>query len=420
MSTIRQKLSQTGILLVAVAFFGALLATISPPNTARAGQFSSRTLTMSSQASGNISTDANGNAVAAGAGGNGAKARHTFTFTLGTSGATIGSVLLQYCTTPLLGTSCTAPTGMDASTVASIQAISGFAATAPTLDTTTNAGSGGYFGTVPCSGGGVNRSNCILLARGTPTAESGTPAFTLGFGTGGGTDWIKNPTSAGTFYVRIIAFSDIAYTTVVDEAAVAGSVNTNIDITAKVQEKLNFSVAAGHTAPGGSCTALSGSGAVQLGDINGVLDIATAYDAYSYFRLSTNASGGSQVLFSGDTLKTASGTNSITGLAAETNSTPGTSQFGLALDTTHGNHSFTSLGADTDYDNADGNINPVVAAQFNFNTASVTTPERIAFVGAGTVVSCDTGAVRYIGNIDSTTKAGIYRTTIAYIATATF
>jgi hypothetical protein len=419
MNTIKRLARRSAHALTAVAFTLGLLAPVLISESAyAAGQFSSRKLTMSSSASGSISTDANGNAVAAGAGGNGAKAKHTYDFLIGTAGA-VQSLLIQYCTTPLLDTTCTAPTGMDASTVASIAAQSGGGATAFTLDTTTSVTSGGYFATYPCA----SRAHCITLQRTGGASISAAQAINLAFGTGGGTDWIKNPTSAGTFYVRIYTFSNNTYTlaNMIDEAAVAGSVSPTIDITAKVQEKLNFSVSATWVAPTAACTALSGSGAIPLGDpTNGVLDIATAYDAHSYFRLNTNAQNGTAVYYSGDTLKNAALTNTITALTSETLSIPGTAQFGLAFDSGDVNYSLTNLTRDTGYDEGNGNINPTIAAKFNFATGSVTTPVQIASASAGTTVACDTGSIRYIGNIATTTKAGIYRTSIAYIAVPTF
>jgi len=420
MNSIKRLAGRGTNLLAAVAFTAAAIApAVLSQSAFAAGQFSPRKLTLSSSANGNVSTDANGTAVAPGAGGNGAKAKHTFNFTLATT-SNVGSVLLQYCTTPLLGTACVAPTGMEAATVATIAAQSGFAATAPALDTTTTANAGGIFATSPCSGSGTFRQNCILLKRATPTSDTASTAISLAFGQGAGTDWIKNPTAIGTFYVRITTFSDIAYTTIVDEAAVAQSTTTNIDITAKVQEKLNFSVAAGYTAPTAACTALSGTGAVALGDVgNGVLDIAQAYDAHSYFRVNTNANGGTNVLYSGDTLKTAGGANSIAAPAGPSSSTVGTAQFGLALDTGNANHSFTNLAATAPYAGGSGTITNAGTAQFAFSTASVTTPVQIAGLASGTV-ACDTGDVRYIGNIGTTTRAGIYRTTINYIAVPTF
>ena len=211
----------------------------------------------------------------------------------------------------------------------------------------------------------------------------------------------------------------------IDSAAVAGSVNENIDITAKVQEKLNFSVAAATVAPTASCTALSGTGALTLGS-GGVLDTATAYDNRSYFRVSTNAANGTSILYTGDTLKTAGGTNSITAVSAAGGvvSAPGTSQFGLGLDsadTAGGNgYSFTNLTATAPYGAANGTINTTFTAAFAFNAASMTTPVQIASAAGGTTISCDTGSVRYLANISPVTKPGIYQTTIGYIAVPTF
>jgi hypothetical protein len=427
MHAIKSLTSRGTSLLAVLAFTAATIAPLAFSGSAYAGgQFSPRKLTISSSASGNISTDANGVAVAPGSGGNGAKANHKFDFTMGTSGATVRSIALQYCDTPLFGTTCTPPTGLDASTITSIAAQSGFTGTAATLDTATVANTGGIFTTSPCSGSVTYRQNCILVTRSGATNFSGTPALNLAFGqTGGGnTDWIKNPTAVGTFYVRITAFSDATYTTVVDEAAVAASITTGIDITAKVQEKLNFSVAAAKNQnPGTSCAPLTGPGAISLGS-GGVLDTSTAYDEHSYWRLSTNAANGTSVLYSGDTLKTASGTNSISAVSsAGAISAPGTSQFGLGLDsadTAQFGHSLTNMTATSPYGAANGAINGTFIASFAFNVASMTTPVEIASAAQGTTVSCDTGSVRYLANVSPVTKPGVYKTTINYIATPTF
>ena len=416
MISIKRQLRRGTSLLTALAFVVASAAPLLVSNTTYAGQFSSRKLTQSSQADGNTSTDTNGTAVAPGAGGNGAKSKHTFNFTIA-SAANVGSVVFQYCTTPLFGTACVAPTGMDASTVTSIQTQTGFSANNFTLDTSTVANTGTYFGTSACSGSSPFRANCVLIKRASAAAETAT-SVTVAFGNTG-TDWIKNPTTTGAFYVRISSFTDTGYSTVNDQGAVAGSVNTAIDITSKVQEKLNFSVGATYSAPTAACTALSGTGSVLLGDTNGVLDFATQYDQHTYFRLSTNAQNGTTVLYSGDTLKTPGGASAITAVASGGATTAaGTESFGLGLDSGDaGKHSFTNLTATSPYGAANGTLG---TASFAFNTASVTTPVQVASAASGTTVTCDTGSVRYVGNIATTTKAGIYKTNINYIAVPTF
>jgi hypothetical protein len=380
------------------------------PHRASAAQLTSRSLTLSSSANGGIT------AGAAGSGNNGQKAKHTTGFTMGTSAATVGSAIIMYCDSPLPQTACTTPTGLTAVNVAAVTK-GGTATGTFNIDTTTNNPTVTNYGT--CNGATTTRTNCVLIKAASGVLQTGTPTFTFAYG-GGGSDYITNPTTDNqTFYARIIVFSDIAYTTIVDNGAVAASTAQQIDITAKVQEKLNFSVGATYLAPTTACLPFNDTGAVSLGDpTNGVLDSATAYDAHSYFRISTNALNGTVIKYSGDTLK--SGANSITALASETISTPGTSQFGLGLNTGSANHSFTSLVADTGYDEANGNINPVTAAKFNYATGSVTAPVTIATAPTSTPITCDTGDVRYIGNVATTTPPGIYTTTVTYLAIPTY
>jgi hypothetical protein len=376
-------------------------------NHASAAQITSRSLSLSSSANGSIAVGT------AGTGTNGQKARYTFNFTMPTSGA-VGSVLFQFCKTPFPGTLCETPDGLNAATVASKTSV---AFTGFSVDTTTNL-TGAPWG---CSGTTPGRTNCIALTDATPTTVTG--AATVSFG-GGASDYITNPTTDNqTFYARITTYSDAAYTTAVDTGTVVNSTAQQIDITAKVQETLNFSVGVTPVAPNGNtCTPLSDSGALALGDANGVLSSLQAYSAYSYFRINTNANGGTKVYYSGDTLK--SGANSIAAIGTSAAvSDVGASQFGLAIDDTNtvsgSGHSFTSLAATAPYNNGDGTIvEPGGTAQFAFDTASLTTPVEIATTSS--VIACDTGSVRYLGNISTTTPPGIYTTSITYLAVPVF
>jgi hypothetical protein len=389
MTKIRELMRRSSLMAVAFALMAGWVVTdalILMPH-ASAAQITDRKLTLTSSANGNITTGA------ALSGTNGAQTRHTFDFTLGTTG-TVGSIELEYCTTPLPGTTCTAPTGLDVSTVSTVGGTSA---------------SGWSLGTLT-----ANR----LRITHTPGSMSGALNFAFGTGSGGGTDYIKNPTTDNTtFFVRITTFSDAAYTTAVDQGTVANATADQIDITAKVQETLNFSVGSTYTAPTASCVALTNAN-LPLGDpAEGVLDFTQAYDAHSYFRVSTNANGGTVVYYSGDTLK--NGANTITAIGTTaTASAPGTQQFGLAVDSADANHSFASLAPTAPYDGGDGTITNGGTAQFAFDTASVTTPDQIA-AATGTI-TCDTGSVRYLGNISTTTPPGIYTTTISYLAVPTY
>ena len=178
------------------------------------------------------------------------------------------------------------------------------------------------------------------------------------------------------------------------------------------------------TDPSTTCIPFSDSGALNLGDVNGVLSPAVAYAAHSYFRVSTNALHGLVVEYSGDTLK--SGSNSITAIGTTpANSTPGTAQFGLAIDSsdTEGGdgYSFTYLtasAAPVNYSNGAGTITSGGTAYFAFDTSSTSSPKILA--SSTGIIVCDTGSVRYLGNIAYATPAGIYSTTITYIAIPTY
>lgn len=419
MRTVIQAVRRGGRLFVVLAFGAAVIApSLVSTMTVDALLLSNRSITMVSTQEGDVSTDANGTALAAGTAGNGAQTRHTFTFTMATSGATIGSMAIQYCDTPLFGTTCNAPTNMDAATITSVQAETGSVGDF-TVDTTTVANAG-YFASQPCSGTGALRQNCILVSDATPTAETGTPTITISFGTSG-TNWIKNPENPGVFYVRIATFSNATYgaANVVDDGAVAGSVNEDIEITAKVQEKLNFSVSGTTNAPSTTCAALPvGTGAITLG-VGGVLDHTVPSTVNSYFRLSTNASAGSgtEVKYAGNLPRTVGNTFSIgtTGAVTDFTSTAGGEQFGLtidSLDTQAGNgYSFTNLAPTANYDST---------SLYSFDTNSMTTPVTIATTTAGETVTCDTGSVEYVANIGTTTEPGTYRTNIMYFATPRF
>jgi hypothetical protein len=123
------------------------------------------------------------------------------------------------------------------------------------------------------------------------------------------------------------------------------------------------------------------------------------------------------VYYSADTLE--AGTNDIDALSSEQTTSAGTEQFGLAIDSSDtqsgDGYSFTDLTASTDYDEGDGVLG---TAEFNFDTGSVTTPVELA--SASDVIECDTGSVRYVANIATNTPAGIYTTTVTYIAVPTY
>jgi hypothetical protein len=422
MKNTKIHIARCGAILAAwFVLTAAVIPLIMPSSQASAAQITSRKVELGSSELGGVSTDANGTAVPAGQGGNGAATYHKFTFTPTT--ATIGGVLFQYCDSPFVGTTCTAPTGLTAASVNAITGSSGYAGTWA-LDTTTNAVTTGWFATSnnACASA-TGRTNCILLANSTPTAQAAGAHITT---FGAGANWITNPTvvgpNGGTYYVRIVTFSSNTFATAVDNGTVAFDVANDIDITAKVQEQLKFSLSSTANAATASCIALPGGTSLTLGNV-GVLDAVTAYDNHSYFRVSANSANGTVIQYTGDTLRTAGNVYSITapvGMATTAaSSTVGSEQFGLgfdSVDTQGGNVPvFTNLTRTALYSTANGTITNGGTATFGFDTTSVTSPKTLA--SSTGIVGCDTGSIRYIANIAPTTEPGIYKTNIGYIAT---
>ncbi len=304
--------------------------------------------------------------------------------------------------------------------------------------------------------------------------------------------YITNP-GAREFFVKINTYSnngiddmigaqndatpadmnDDAGHTVIDGGVTVANVMTDsIHITTKVLETMAFSVGtknrdtmdiggAGNTH--GTCDPVlqDNNNRLQLGNENAEhsLEVAKAYDVNSYWRLSSNSSGGATVYYSGGTLANTVG-DEIRDMPTETASTPGTEQFGLGfvdagLDTMDSNPAVTwqntdaathkslvrsypfitlstqtagvyapllSQPASQGYDEATGLLDdgsghaaPSGAAKFQFHKSSLTIPEPIAQQNE-MVINCSTAKMRYVGNIAADTPAGVYTTKINYLA----
>lgn len=229
---------------------------------------------------------------------------------------------------------------------------------------------------------------------------------------------------------------------------VANVMTDSIHITTKVLETMSFSVGTQNpdtqAVPHGVCDTIDvvDNNRLNLGNPNAEysLETDTAYDVYSYWRLSSNSSGGATVYYSGNTLANTVGDeiNPIGAAPANSNdgakdySHPGTEQFGLALvdagaDTLDGG-SFPSehitpniapLAIESDYEDGDtpsiSSTTTTNNAQFAFKKSSLTTPALIAQNGDD-VISCATSKVRYVANIAPDTPAGVYTTKINFLA----
>ena len=122
---------------------------------------------------------------------------------------------------------------------------------------------------------------------------------------------VVNPSATNsTFFLRMTTYSDASWTTPIDTGTVAASTAGQITVTANVDETLSFTLATATVALGTLSTAATGTGT-------------------SAMTVSTNASNGYSLTYSGTTLT--SGTNTITALTTPTASAVNNKQFGINL-----------------------------------------------------------------------------------------
>jgi len=211
-------------------------------------------------------------------------------------------------------------------------------------------------------------NNQINLVNTNPSGlgiESGTRVKIVFFGTNA--NYITNP-GADEFFVRINTYdhdSNRAEANVIDGGVtVANVMNQSIQIMTKVLETMDFSVGTVDpytldsgtsqfsTATGGLvdhsiCDPVAKSmnkaetdtdpgiaNTLQLGDEDGEFSLKTdkTYSTHSYWRLSSNSSGGATVYYSGVTLSNTVGDKIQAIGSGALSPQPGSEQFGLALD----------------------------------------------------------------------------------------
>ena len=514
MSTFTLKsIVQRGSLLVAAA--GLVAATVAPAVFADAlNPLTERSLLLSSSAPGWQDTDGSGYSEAspnpgaggdipghyapAGSGANGRKTGETFSFRISTAATEereLKAFTLQYCTEA--AGLCRAPgdnaTGKsnqaaldDGDETSDLEvnfdgAVAGtdfkiFVNNTEIADysdwtlASSNKEDAGH--TEPLTG----KDNFITLAS--PTGISNAPAnaqVRIVF-VASESKYITNPGS-GSFFVKMNTFdSDLTADHSSAESnihlidggvTVANVMADSIHITTKVLETMQFSVGTENpdqkevTSPAthGTCDAISTStgNRLELGNVNAESSLETGrgFGVSSFWRLSSNSSGGASVYYSGETL-----TNTVGDFIApigttpgtETFSLPGTEQFGLAFQS-HGTYDEDATDPSTNphsasfqnmidtmptsfrtpglyvldrnaaYDEGDGSLGVLgddgeaATAKFAFDRGSLTNPVAIADnLGDGGVLTCETAKMRYVANIAADTPAGVYTTKINYLA----
>lgn len=322
----------------------------------------------------------------------------------------------------------------------------------------------------------TGKNNMVYLVNGTGGQVTSGSELTVKFQPSE-TVFITNP-GDDAFFVKINTYSTATEASmlpttdanIIDGGVTVANVMTDsIHIVTKVLETMSFSVGISNpdtvnkvgTPEHGTCepmdqeNGLLTNNRLNLGNpaAEYSLEIGKAWDVHSYWRLSSNSSGGATVYYAGNTLANTSG-DTIADMPNEIESNPGTEQFGLGfvdagLDTMANegggddtfqagwerprSYPFITLAsqtgapydtlaaqaASTDYDEATGTIDDGIggagSAKFKFLASSNTVPEMIA-QQSESVISCATAKMRYVGNIGADTPAGVYTTKINYLA----
>ena len=302
-----------------------------------------------------------------------AVADYTLTFSGQTIG-TVGSIRLQLCTNdPFIGTACTAPNGFDlrAATLVSQTGMTGFSISASTT------------------------ANQLILTRTPGTSVAGTVSY--------GLQGIHNPSSAGTIFGRLETFaSSDASGANIDASGLAVDYTDNaVNVSTTVPPYLLFCI--GNTIQANDCATAQGT-YIDFGELSST----KTKTAQTQLLAATNADYGYTIRVLGLTL--ISGINSIPALQNQDISRTGVSQFGLNL------RANTTPPVGTD----------VQGAGSAAVTAAYSTPNYYKFTSGDVLVSTNNVdnyrlfTVSYIVNVAKGQPAGIYVSTLQYIALASF
>lgn len=285
----------------------------------------------------------------------------------------VGSLEIEFCSNdPIPENACVAPAGFDATGVL----------------LTSQSGEAGF--TVHPN----STANDLILTRAPVVPANAASSYQL--------ENIINPGTVGTYYIRLMTFSSIdASGAVVEQGGIALSTNDNINVSTEVPPHLTFCV--GTTIPSFNCASAEGF-FIDLGE----LSTDDARFASSQFMVATNAAFGYSVSVNGTS--PTSGINVIPPIAAQSPSTPGTSQFGINLRL----NSSPPEGQEPD---GPGTASP---------TAAYNSPNLFRYQSGDTLVSVANSndfrrfTVSYIVNISPSQHAGLYSTTFSYICLGNF
>jgi len=346
----------------------------------------------------------------AGSGGNGGSmpggtVNHLFDFTLPTSGS-VGSIKFEYCTTAadsIVSPTCVTPTGLT-TTGGPVVLGNETGATGFTLNKTTNGAP-------------------YLTREASDTTGPLTVSYRL--------DNIVNPTTEGTFFVRISTYASTDTTgAATDAGTVTASTAEQIVLSGTMPESLVFCAGADISKTSGvpDCSTAT-AGTISFNQLFSATEPARAV---SKMAASTNAGFGYAITVNGPTLT--SGSNTIAGIASPSASNKGVAQFGLNLraNTSAAAPGFPGTGstasADIDLTSNGTNLKGKPTADYatadTFKFVSGNVVANSAYDGTTNTTLGPSDAqiftVSYIANVPGSQPAGTYTSTLTYICTPTF
>jgi hypothetical protein len=286
----------------------------------------------------------------------------------------VGSIEFEYCSnSPIVNAPCTAPAGLSltSAVLSSQTGNTGFS-----IDTTDS------------------NSNTLILTRTAVPALAVASSYKFSN--------IVNPSTPNqTTFIRISTYgSTDAVGVFIDQGAVAFSTTSNLSVGAYIPPFL--AVCAAQTVTQ-NCSASSGSNLDM-----GILTSQTTGTATSELAASTNSFNGYSIYILGTTLT--SGNNIIDSITTPASSEKGINQFGLNLR----QNSEPSVGADP---SGLGTATP---------SPGYDAPNNFTFVSGSQVVNSQLSTqfnlltVSYIANVANNDPAGIYNTTLTYLASTQF
>ena len=301
-------------------------------------------------------------------------ARNTYhlSFKVATVG-TLGSIDILFCSnSPIIADPCVAPNGMDAGIAFLL----------------------GQSGETGFSISPASTANEIILTR-TPAADS-TQLNTYDLAN------IINPSVAGSYYARIQTYaSNDASGPPTDYGGVAFSITSSISITSQVPPYVLFCSAV--IVPAYNCSSATGS-VVDLG----IIKSNSISAGQSQLLVATNAGSGYSIYMQGTSLT--SGNDVINSLSLPTAPVSGINQFGLNLRA----NLLPAVGQDPA---GPGNGVPT----FDYNQ-----PDKYKFVSGDTIASSPLAedfrrfTVSYVADATSSQPAGVYVSTVTYVAVGNF